>query len=109
MSEWLPLLTSAFIAGFLGSAHCLGMCAGMSGLFAAGSSNTSTGAQLRLSLTYNIGRIVSYSILGGGVAFLGKSAVIVIPDLAGPVRIAAACSSWERRLSSLELRLSIEP
>ena len=89
MNEWLPLLTSAFIAGFLGSAHCLGMCAGMSGLFAAGTSDARMGAQLRLSLTYNIGRIVSYSILGSGVAFLGKSAVIVIPDLAGPVRIAA--------------------
>ena len=34
MIELWPLLSAALLAGLVGSAHCLGMCAGISGLFA---------------------------------------------------------------------------
>ena len=37
MTELIPVLGAALLAGLLGSAHCLGMCAGISGLFAVNS------------------------------------------------------------------------
>lgn len=89
MTELLPVLAAAFAAGLLGSAHCLGMCAGMSGLFAAGASVAALKTQLPLAIAYNGGRILSYAFLGVVVALIGKTAVGAIPGLAGPVRIAS--------------------
>ena len=56
MTELLPLLSAALLAGLLGSAHCLGMCAGISGLFAVNSEIASFRAQLPFGLAYNLGR-----------------------------------------------------
>ena len=64
MIDSLPLLVAAFAAGLLGSAHCLGMCAGLSGLFAVGASVASLRSQLPLALAYNTGRVTSYAVLG---------------------------------------------
>jgi sulfite exporter TauE/SafE len=89
MTDLLPTLAAAFATGLLGSAHCLGMCAGVSGLFAAGASVAAVKTQLPLAIAYNIGRISSYAILGLIVALIGSTAVAAIPKLAGPVRIAA--------------------
>ena len=89
MSEFLPLLAAAFGAGLLGSAHCLGMCAGISGLFAVGATVTSIKTQLPLAIAYNVGRVLSYACLGVAVAALGGAAVGKIPSLAGPVRLAS--------------------
>lgn len=80
---------AALLAGLLGSAHCLGMCAGISGLFAMHSSATGLKAQLPLAIAYNLGRLSSYVILGYAVAALGSRFVDVIPQLAGPVRLVA--------------------
>jgi len=88
VSEFLPLLATAFGAGLLGSAHCLGMCAGISGLFAVGATVASIKTQLPLAIAYNVGRVLSYAILGVAVAALGGAAVGMIPGLAGPVRLA---------------------
>ena len=59
------IVLSAFLAGLLGSAHCLGMCAGLSGL----STVAGVGGRSRI-FTYNAGRLLSYSIIGalGGAA-----------------------------------------
>jgi sulfite exporter TauE/SafE len=89
MSEFLPLLAAAFAAGLLGSAHCLGMCSGISGLFAVGATVASFKAQVPLAIAYNIGRVLSYAFLGVVVAALGGAAVGTIPSLAGPVRLAS--------------------
>ena len=89
MSEFLPLLAAAFGAGLLGSAHCLGMCAGISGLFAVGATVASIKTQLPLAIAYNVGRVLSYAFLGVAVAALGGAAVGKIPSLAGPVRLAS--------------------
>ena len=88
MTELLPLLAAAFGAGLLGSAHCLGMCGGISGLFAAGATVASIKTQLPLAIAYNVGRVLSYAFLGVIVALIGSTAVSAIPDLAGPVRLA---------------------
>jgi len=89
VNELLPLLAAAFGAGLLGSAHCLGMCSGISGLFAVGATVASFKAQLPLAIAYNVGRVLSYAFLGIAVATIGGAAVGAIPGLAGPVRLAS--------------------
>lgn len=64
-----PEILTAFFIGFFGSLHCIGMCGPIAiALPVPNSSNISfvTGRML-----YNIGRVVSYSILGGVFGLLG--------------------------------------
>ena len=89
MTELLPVLAAEFVTGFLGSAHCVGMCGGISGLFAVSASVTSLRAQMPKAITYNLGRLLSYAILGALVALLGKTTVGVIPRITAPVRLAS--------------------
>ena len=89
MTELWPLLSAALITGLLGSAHCLGMCGGISGLFAVQASVASLRNQLSKAVAYNLGRILTYAFLGVAVAVLGKSLVSSIPKLAAPVRLAS--------------------
>jgi sulfite exporter TauE/SafE len=90
VTEVTAQLVTALLAGLLGSAHCLGMCAGISGLFAMQSTAASLRQHLPLALAYNAGRLASYAALGFAVALLGSSFTGVAPAIAGPMRIAAA-------------------
>ena len=87
MTESLPLLGAAFVTGLLGSAHCFGMCGGISGLFAVNASATSLRRDLPMAIAYNVGRVLSYIVLGAAVALLGQSLVDAIPRLTVPVRL----------------------
>ena len=89
MSDLWPLLTAALVTGFLGSAHCFGMCGGISGLFAVNASVQTLRHQVPKAIAYNVGRVLTYAILGAIVALLGKGAVGSIPQLAAPVRLAS--------------------
>jgi sulfite exporter TauE/SafE len=89
MTDLVAALTTALLAGLLGSAHCLGMCGGISGLFALHSSVRGLRRQLPMALTYNVGRLFSYMILGVTVAALGSSIGGLTPAAAGPVRLVA--------------------
>jgi sulfite exporter TauE/SafE len=89
MTDLLPLLATAFVTGLLGSAHCLGMCGGLSGLFAVNASVSSLRSQFPMALAYNTGRVLSYAFLGVLVATLGQAIVARIPDIAAPVRLAS--------------------
>ena len=89
MTDLIPALTAALIAGLLGSAHCLGMCAGISGLFAVNSSVASMRGQLPMALTYNLGRILSYAVLGIIVGSFGSVIVKLSPSIAGPIRFVS--------------------
>jgi sulfite exporter TauE/SafE len=89
MTDLFAALTTAFLAGLLGSAHCLGMCGGISGLFTLHSSVRALRRQLPMALTYNAGRLVSYAILGLAVAVLGSRIGGLTPAAAGPVRLVA--------------------
>jgi len=65
---------SAFLAGLLGSAHCVGMCGGVVGLLTVNLSDDVRRSFFRLLpylLTYNLGRIGSYIIAGIFAGFLG--------------------------------------
>ncbi|MDH3614978.1 MAG: sulfite exporter TauE/SafE family protein [Gammaproteobacteria bacterium] len=89
MTESLPLFAAAFITGLLGSAHCFGMCAGLSGLVAVNTSVASLRPQLAMAVAYNSGRVLSYGFLGAAVAMLGQTIVDAIPNIAAPVRFAS--------------------
>jgi sulfite exporter TauE/SafE len=89
MTGFLAALATALLAGLLGSAHCFGMCGGISGLFALESGVRGLRRQLPMALTYNAGRLASYAILGFAVAALGSRFVGLSPGAAGPVRLVA--------------------
>ena len=87
MTESLPLIGAAFVTGLLGSAHCFGMCGGLSGLFAVNANAASLQRDIPMAITYNLGRILSYAFLGILVAAVGQSIVGGVPKLTGPVRL----------------------
>ena len=87
MTDMLPLIGAAFVTGLLGSAHCFGMCAGISGLFAVNASAATLRRNISMAVVYNAGRVLSYALLGALVAIIGKTLVDSIPKLAAPVRL----------------------
>lgn len=89
MNELAPLLSAALLAGLLGSAHCLGMCGGISGLFAVNAGVASLRRQLPYALVYNSGRVASYAVLGTIVASVGSVIVRASPALAIGIRLAS--------------------
>lgn len=89
MTDIVAALTTALLAGLLGSAHCLGMCGGISGLFALHSSARGLRRQLPMALAYNGGRLASYTLLGSAAAVLGGRVAGLTPAAAGPVRLVA--------------------
>ncbi len=85
--EFLPSIAAAFVAGFLGSAHCLGMCAGISGMIAVNAGVTALSTQLPLAITYNAGRVASYAVFGAIVAAFGDAIVSAMPRIGRPVQL----------------------
>jgi sulfite exporter TauE/SafE len=64
-------LGMAFIAGIMGSGHCVGMCGGLA-LLPTAAARESAG-RLPLLLGYNGFRLVSYALLGAGVGATGAA------------------------------------
>ncbi len=87
-------LFSAFIIGLLGSGHCIAMCGGITTMLTSAlpnnkyhnnqqipvnnqseqSKNNPQASKLVLVIFYNIGRIVSYCVIGAIVGFTGSIA-----------------------------------
>jgi len=65
-----PLYGLAFITGFLGSGHCLGMCGGI--VTALSLSDSGQRGGVSFHLLYNIGRIITYGLIGLLVGWLGS-------------------------------------
>jgi len=63
----------SFLAGLAGSPHCLGMCGGIVVAIALHARNTGAGARRLILLTYNLGRIFTYILLGAIAGSLGAS------------------------------------
>ncbi len=63
----------AFLAGLAGSPHCLGMCGGIVAAIALHSRDAGAGDRRRILLAYNLGRILTYAILGSVAGLLGGS------------------------------------
>lgn len=64
MNEPLTYLT-AWLLGFMGSIHCMGMCGGIVGALSM------NGPKPMLQLGYHIGRISTYGLLGLIAGFAG--------------------------------------
>ncbi|WP_226646094.1 sulfite exporter TauE/SafE family protein [Microbulbifer variabilis] len=82
MGDW-GFLAAALAIGFLGSSHCIGMCGGISGALGMAVPGRQT-AWVQLG-SYQLGRIASYTLMGGLAGALGAA---VIPVLT-PLRFAA--------------------
>src|SRR5688572_1995472 len=70
MTELLPLVLSAFMAGLLGSGHCFAMCGGIAGSLGVvhGQSARSGSKGMVAALQFNLGRIAAYTCLGALLA-----------------------------------------
>jgi len=69
-----PIYISALLIGLLGGTHCVGMCGGIVTALTIGLSNQKRNDSRRLftyQLSYNIGRILTYTITGALVASIG--------------------------------------
>lgn len=63
-----------FLIGLLTSLHCVAMCGGisMSQCMPKGAAPTSAKEKIKPSLLYNLGRVTSYTIIGGIIGALGS-------------------------------------
>jgi sulfite exporter TauE/SafE len=75
-----PVVAGAFTLGLAGSVHCLGMCGGIAA--AAGTRTQSAGSSVGAALaglTFNLGRIASYALLGLAVGAIVGAAISQVP------------------------------
>ena len=63
-----------FVVGLLTSLHCVAMCGGINMSQCLNSGGTATGAKAKIkpSLLYNLGRVCSYTVIGGIVGAIGS-------------------------------------
>lgn len=85
----------AFMIGLLGSVHCIGMCGPLA--FAVPSLKPGIGYLLLDKVLYQLGRIISYGILGIFIGLIGQQLWLSgmqqgISIFTGLLIIAAACS-----------------
>lgn len=74
MLEW-PFL---FLAGILGSAHCVGMCGGF--VLSIGATATGPRDNLARQVIYSSGRLFTYAILGATAGFAGWRLTRLVPS-----------------------------
>jgi sulfite exporter TauE/SafE len=71
MISFDPLYSLAFTTGLLGSGHCIGMCGGL--VSALGLHANGRHAGFGFHLLYNLGRTLSYTLIGLSVGWLGST------------------------------------
>lgn len=64
-----------FFTGLLTSVHCIAMCGGLNLAQSMGTENV---RPVRGSLLYNLGRLTSYTLIGGVLGFVGEKAAITL-------------------------------
>lgn len=75
-AEPWPVLAAALTLGLAGSVHCLGMCGGIAAAAGTRTQSAASGAGAALAgLSFNLGRIASYALLGLLVGALVGAAV----------------------------------
>ena len=63
----------AFVAGLVGSVHCMGMCGGIVSAISLSSSRQTMRSRLLVHALYNLGRVSTYALLGVAAGFIGSS------------------------------------
>ncbi|MGF1643540.1 MAG: sulfite exporter TauE/SafE family protein [Thiotrichales bacterium] len=71
---------TAFVVGLLGGVHCLGMCGGIVGALSLGTQSSSGASPFRIRFVlilsaYNLGRILTYTLVGAMAGWLGAAAL----------------------------------
>jgi sulfite exporter TauE/SafE/copper chaperone CopZ len=80
-------LSALFITGLFTSVHCVAMCGGIN-LSQSVGTGASGGKRLKNPLLYNLGRVISYTVIGGivggigSVLFLSETAKAILLSLA---------------------------
>lgn len=62
---------TAFLIGFLGSLHCLGMCSGIAWILTANVEKKTRRSFYFYQIYYNTGRLISYTFMGLAASLLG--------------------------------------
>ncbi|MEN6670165.1 sulfite exporter TauE/SafE family protein [Psychrobacter sp. B38] len=75
------LLVAALLMGFFGSPHCLGMCGGLVTAFGLSMKEVSPAKRRALVITYHIGRLSSYALLGLLAGLIGTT--VLAPFMTG--------------------------
>ena len=79
----MEVLFSVFLMGLFGGVHCFGMCGGIVAMLTAAipeKQRSSLKNSSRFHLSYNLGRILSYIVMGalfGGMGYLFRSQLSV--------------------------------
>jgi sulfite exporter TauE/SafE len=66
-----PLIALGFTTGLLGAGHCIGMCGGLVGALSLSATGRRSGWSFHL--LYNVGRLVTYTLIGALVGWLGSA------------------------------------
>lgn len=110
---------AAFLVGLLGGVHCVGMCGGIVGALCLGLNQDSlqvqnkTRSSLPYLLSYNAGRILSYTLAGilmGGIGWLGShlfdiyalQKILEILAAAFMLALGLYIAGWWKILASVE-------
>ncbi len=80
---------SAFLIGLAGAGHCVAMCGGITTMLSANIEKNAT-PKLSLILSYNLGRIFSYSLAGAIAGYTGSVAAQSIGIHLSWLRLVAA-------------------
>lgn len=91
-----------FVIGLLTSVHCVGMCGGICLSQCVGAKGDSKTQRMRPSFLYNLGRVISYTVIGGLVGALG-SVVSFNGVMRGAVALFAGVFMVIMGLNMLEL------
>ena len=107
----ISTLISAFTIGLLGSAHCIGMCGGITSALSLSLKGRSSSHVAGLMLCYHSGRIISYALAGAILASIGWYLGDLTPAIKISLRYIAAgmmiamglyLTGWWRGLTVLE-------
>lgn len=101
------VLGSAFTLGLVSSVHCVGMCGGIMGALTMAIPKEASARRISFILTYNIGRITSYAVMGGLLGVVLSQ----IPEMSSGLRVIAGLlliamglyvANWWQGLTYLE-------
>ena len=111
LAQTMPVYLAALSIGLLGSAHCIGMCGGITSALSLSLHGHSKGQTALLMLTYHAGRICSYALAGfilGSIGWylgdLSRTVHMALRWFAGFMLIAMGLyiTGWWRGLMHLE-------
>lgn len=91
-----------FVIGILSSVHCVGMCGGICLSQCVGAKGESKFERMRPSFLYNLGRIISYTVVGGIVGAIG-SVVSLNGIMRGAVALFAGLFMMVMGLNMLDI------